>query len=87
MPKLKTILILSVFSIFSFPLFAEESKPALPLPDFDLDLAYRLLHEENALLLDIRTEEEFQLGHIEGATFIPFLNFSQYLLRIEETDQ
>ncbi len=84
MPKLKTILILTIFSIFSFPVFAEESKAALPLPDFDLDLAYRLLHEENALLLDIRTEDEFQLDHIEGATFIPFLNFSQYLQRIEE---
>ena len=84
MPKLKTILILAVFSLFSFPVFAEENNSASPLPDFDLDLAYRLLHEENALLLDIRTEEEFQLDHIEGATFIPFLNFSQYLQSIEE---
>ncbi len=84
MPKLKIVLILAIFSLFSFRSFAEESNPASPLPDFDLDLAYRLLNEENALLLDIRTEAEFQLDHIEGATFIPFLDFSSYLLKIEE---
>ncbi|MFH1964628.1 MAG: rhodanese-like domain-containing protein, partial [Acidobacteriota bacterium] len=33
---------------------------------------------------DIRTEAEFQLDHIKGSTFIPFLDFSRYLLRIEE---
>ncbi|WP_099204491.1 FAD-dependent oxidoreductase [Scatolibacter rhodanostii] len=42
-----------------------------------------VVHDENALLLDVRTEEEYQMGHIEGSLHIPL-----HLLRnrIEELD-
>ena len=41
------------------------------LPDRDPALAHRLVEEEGALLLDVRTPDEFAAGHIEGARNIP----------------
>lgn len=84
MPERGILLVLAAVTLFSCQVFAVESENSGALPDFDLGLASRLLDEENGLLLDIRTEAEFQLGHITGATFIPFLEFSQYLSKIEK---
>ncbi len=84
MPRLKSILVLIWCAVFGCRFSSADSLTASTLPDFDLELAARLLEEENALLLDIRTAAEFDLDHIEGATFIPFLDFPQYLGRIEE---
>ena len=39
--------------------------------DLDLPLALHLLNKKNALLLDIRTPEEYCRGHLCGATLIP----------------
>lgn len=47
----------------------EESESGLP--DRDPALARRLVREEGALLLDVRTQEEWDEGHIEGAVLIP----------------
>lgn len=41
------------------------------LPDRDPALAKRLVEEEGALLLDVRTNMEWKSGHIDGATLIP----------------
>lgn len=84
MAKRRILLILTTFALFSSRIFAIESGGIGELPDFDLELASSLMKEENALLLDIRTEAEFQLNHIAGATFIPFLEFSKYLSKIEK---
>lgn len=40
--------------------------PVATLPDRDPELAHRLV-AEGALLLDVRTPQEFALGHLEGA--------------------
>lgn len=41
------------------------------LPDRDPALAKRLVTEEGALLLDVRTADEFAEGHVDGAIQIP----------------
>ena len=43
----------------------------MSLPDRDRALAHRLIEQENGLLLDVRTPEEFASGHPEGALNIP----------------
>ena len=48
------------------PAPAEASANGGGLPDGDPDLARRLV-EEGAVLLDVRTPEEFGAGHVEGA--------------------
>ena len=39
--------------------------------DFNLSYALKLLHEHDAVLLDIRTWDEWCEGHLKGAYFIP----------------
>ena len=41
------------------------------LPDRDPALARRLVKDEHALLLDVRTLEEWNAGHLEGAAHVP----------------
>lgn len=41
------------------------------LPDRDPALAHRLVEQEGALLLDVRSPEEFAEGHLPGAHNIP----------------
>lgn len=51
------------------------------LPDRNPEIAHRLVEQEGALLLDVRTPQEFALGHIEGARNIPH---EQVKTRIDE---
>lgn len=41
------------------------------LPDRDPQLACRLVRQEGAVLLDVRSAEEFAEGHVDGAVNIP----------------
>ncbi len=41
------------------------------LPDRDPALACKLVRERGALLLDVRSDEEFAAGHLEGALHVP----------------
>lgn len=41
------------------------------LPDRDPALAHRLVEHEGALLLDVRSPEEFAAGHVDGAINVP----------------
>ena len=79
------ILFLITFT-FLFPsfVFGLDEGDTITLPDFDCALAESLLHEDNCILLDIRTEAEYQSDHIKGAVFIPFLDFPSYLGRIAQ---
>ena len=84
MPDCRLFLTLTLFALLIPQVFAVETGYEGGLPDYDLALASRLIKDGNALLLDIRTDEEFQIDHITGSTFIPFLNFPQYLLEISK---
>lgn len=49
------------------------------LPDHDAALAHRLVEQEQALLLDVRSTGEFQSGHIDHAINIPHDRLSSEL--------
>ena len=53
------------------------------LPDGDRALAERLIKEENAVLLDVRTPGEFQSGALPGAVNIPVQEFKARLAEVE----
>lgn len=50
---------------------AAEEPATAGLPDRDPKLAWRLVENDGALLLDVRTQGEWDEGHLEGATLIP----------------
>ena len=58
----------------------EDPFPPGPYPDRDVPLAKQLV-EAGALLLDVRSAEEFESGHIDGAVNIPHTEINA---RIEE---
>lgn len=55
----------------SKPTAAAEPMPDAPLPDRDPALAHRLVDEHGAIVLDVRTQAEFDEGHVDIATLIP----------------
>ena len=42
-------------------------KTTFELKDFDVSLAKNLVHDHNALLIDVRTQSEWDQGHVDGA--------------------
>ena len=57
--------------------------PKTDLPDRDPALAHRLIEEEDGLLLDVRTPEEYRQRHLEGAHNIPYDELEQHLDQLE----
>lgn len=55
-----------------------------PLPDRDSALAHRLVNEHGALLLDVRSAQEFGEGHIDGAQHIPHTALQSQLDKVSE---
>lgn len=53
------------------------------LPDRNPDLAYRLVTNEHAVLLDVRTPEEYRQSHLPSARNIPIQEFSDRLGEVE----
>lgn len=53
------------------------------LPDRDPALACKLVREQQAILLDVRSEREFEAGHLEGAVHIPHDQLADRLAEIE----
>ncbi|PKN56153.1 MAG: rhodanese-like domain-containing protein [Deltaproteobacteria bacterium HGW-Deltaproteobacteria-14] len=56
---------------------------ATALPDYDPELAWRLVKEERAVLLDVRTPGEFGAGALPGAVNIPVQQFKARLAEVE----
>ena len=67
----------------SIPSAAADASTSEPLPDRDPELAHRLV-EQGALLLDVRTPDEYAAGHIEGAVNIPHDQIADEIERIGE---
>jgi rhodanese-related sulfurtransferase len=53
------------------------------LKDHDAKLAKQLVREQGALLLDVRSQGEFDSGHVEGATLVPVDELESRLGEIE----
>ncbi len=66
------------------PPSAAHSDASDPLPDRDPALAHKLVEREGAVLLDVRTEDEFAQGHVEGAHNI---SHDQLEGRLEEIER
>lgn len=63
---------------------AQDAAVKVPLPDeISVDQAYKL-YEQGTFLLDVRTPEEWEDYHIEGATLIPL---DELEIRVEEVPQ
>jgi phage shock protein E len=60
------------------------SEEGATLRDRDSALAHRLVEEEHALLLDVRTSLEFSMGHLDGAVNIPHDQIPKRLAEISE---
>lgn len=65
------------------PATPAEATGAERLPDRDPALAKRLIQEEGGVLLDVRTPEEFEAGHIDGATNISHDQLDARIAEIE----
>lgn len=67
--------VLSGFWLILIPLLTSCSSSmetvAAGLPDYDPQLAYRLVNQEKAILLDVRSVGEFLSGHLNGSVNIP----------------
>ncbi len=54
------------------------------LVDRDPELAHRLVEQEDALLLDVRSQSEFDAGHAQGAVLVPHTEVPQRIAEIEK---
>lgn len=62
----------------------EGEKAAKGLPDRDPELAHKLVDEQGALLLDVRSQSEFDGGHADGAKLIPHGEVPDRIAEIEQ---
>lgn len=53
------------------------------LPDRDPALAHRLVEQKGAILLDVRTPDEFAAGHLPGAHNVPHTEVEARLSEID----
>lgn len=44
---------------------------------------YKQLLQDGAQIIDVRTKEEYQQGHIKGSINIPLNNLSNHILKLE----
>ncbi len=61
-----------------------EVPPQAALPDRDSQLAHRLVEKEGALLLDVRSQAEYEAEHLDGAVWIPH---DQVGARLDEVEK
>jgi len=60
---------------------------ALPHTDIDVDTAYQMITSgsyPNLVVLDVRTREEFDTGHIRKALLIPYTELEQRIMELAE---
>ena len=70
----------SCFALTATACFAADEKTATVSPDQVLDLVQA---PDGPLLLDVRTPEEFERGHVPGALLIPVQELPERLGQIE----
>jgi phage shock protein E len=84
MKKLAIFLSLIVITGFGASCGTSSPESRGGLPDRDPELAYQLVEQEGALLLDVRTPGEFIASRLPGARNLPIEQLPQ---RINEIDQ
>lgn len=74
----------SAFVVVLIALIFEEVKGKIgAVPRIPASSATLLLNRENAVIVDLRTQQVFASGHILGAINIGYADFDAYLKRIE----
>ncbi len=79
----RLVIAAAVLVLFQIGCGVTETTVAGGLPDHDPDLAYRLVTEEQALLLDVRTSREYLAGHVPGAKNIDVQELPARLNEVE----
>ena len=76
------------FLLFPFVSAAEEQKPAdaAKVAKIDLEQFDHKRQEKNAVVLDVRTPEEFARGHVPGAVNLDFFD-PQFRAKIDKLDR
>lgn len=72
---MKSSLIFSIFTMLSFGLFADSDVEIITAEDM-------LKRRDNFIVLDVRSEKEYQQGHIESAINIPHDEIDQHLKKL-----
>ncbi len=78
MKKLVTVIFASLLAYFFYSLFFKSK-------DKSRELSRAL--EDNAVLIDVRTPQEFQAGSVPTAINIPLQEFPQHIDELKELDQ
>lgn len=59
---------------------AADARPSADFTKDSLDVVYQNVAEKKAVLVDVRSVEEWNKGHIEGAIFLPIDSLRKYRL-------
>lgn len=77
----------TLFAIL-FLVVAADARPSAEFTKDSLDVVYKSVAEKKAVLVDVRSVEEWRKGHIDGAIFLPIDSLRKYSLdpkRLQKT--
>ena len=88
MGMIRPLLLLCAVFCFAAPAFAADPALAAAPKNVSVDDAAKLLQsDKNVVVLDVRTAEEFQAGHIPGAKNLDFFgnDFAQQVAALDKS--
>jgi phage shock protein E len=70
--------------IYAALLAAESDRPTVEFTDDTLDVVKENIAKEKAVLIDVRSEQEWKRGHVEGSIFVPVTSLAKRSLDTEK---
>lgn len=71
---------MSTLFAFLFLVVAADARPSAEFTKDSLNIVYQNVAEKKAVLVDVRSVEEWNKGHIEGAIFLPIDSLRKFSL-------